>query len=159
MPRQNAKDWTEEEDAWLKENYATCTREEAEEEMGRTWKAVSGHANVMGIFRQKKKADTRKLGRLNAITVKNMAKILGIQEEEIELWAKVYPECFKVSIFNKNRCVNYDLVVKFLKNHQDLWDSTKMPYKDYFDEYRWFAKKHDADFQRMIQARWGKDAK
>lgn len=151
--------WTEEDDIWLTNNYHLCKPMEAEKHFNKTWHNIKEHARKIGLRRYLGSKQRDKFGILNTITTKEAGKVLGIAEEEVILWSVVYPECLSMRKVNGVNRIIFDSLIRFLKTHQDLWDSTKMTDKSYLDEYKWFQKKHDEDFKKMIQRRWGKDAK
>lgn len=82
----------------------------------------------------------------------DVARVTGTSYQSIKMrWRKkgliAYKSGLYVFVTEKN-------LITFLQANPELWDATKCD-KAFFQRFEWFEEKRKADFNRMIEKRWG----
>lgn len=130
-------------------NYLTCSQESTQDiskRFGRSYDSVKQARHVYGNTLIDANYDKLHLAEVQRITGRHHKTIM-------ETWVKKRG-------LNANRIgeryIFFDQkeLLLFLRDNQDLWDATKCE-KWFFNGQKWFKEKHEADFKKMQQKRWG----
>lgn len=132
--------WTDEELEFLEENRGNFSTVRLAEMMGRSYSSVRKKTYLLGIGGYKDNSEM-----LNETTLK---KALGVSMSTINRFKRYG---LKPMRKGKYLMYSYDKLMKFLKEHQDLWDATKVKEESIFATETWFREKKKRDRTEPLQ--------
>ena len=152
----NKRKWTREEEELLQELWGTISIESLSKKLNRS------------IYSLKVKAIRLGLGAMiynntEVLTISDIVDILNVTRDRISTWNK-----YGLKINNKRVTNNYTYyyvkwedLIAFLKNNQDLWDSTNVDLYMLGEEYDWLTKKRirDRSHKPLLYRKWSNNEK
>ena len=139
MDRQRKK-WTESEIEYLKERWGSATPNVIAKELGRTTAAVIVKSKVLNLGSFLENSEY-----LNSHSI---TKMMGIDSHVIQRTWKKYGFKMKKQRIRGNKVfevITLDDLMKWLRNHQELWDSRKIPEYGLGTEPEWLREKREKD--------------
>lgn len=138
-------DWTEEELSYLHNSWGEKTIPQIAKELGRSINAVKVMAFRTGHKCQKQSG--------NMMSARKVAEILGVDVQVIcDSWIPKYRlkgKKLRLGLGKrKTTIIMFDDLIRWLKKHQDLWDSRKVEQYGLGIEYDWLIKKREADEEK-----------
>ena len=133
--------WTEEEVNYLREKIGVVSMSVICEKLGRSVEAVTHKAVREGIGSASRNTEY--------LTASDIARMLNVSLSTV-IYSYIKKKGLKamhisLSGKQKNYYVLYDWFIKWLKNNQDLWDSTKVELYAFGEEPKWLKEKRNSD--------------
>lgn len=134
--------WTDEEIAYLKENYGNYLDVTIAKNLNRSITAVKVKAKRLHLH-------TFKVSNAEYISVYQLAKLLKISNSVIYKWIKKYndfPVVSKKIYYDSCYLVVFDKVLEWLERHQDVFNAKDIEPFLFGKEPDWLKKKRTSDF-------------
>ena len=151
---QERRKWTKEDEQTLSELWGTMKIEQLSKKLNRSIYSLKVKAVRMGL-------GSMMSNNTDILTISDMTDILKITRDKITTWIKLGLKVKEKSItMNKSfYYVEWEELIIFLKEHQDLWDSTSVDLYMLGEEYDWLKEKRKKDIiNKPIEYRkWTKD--
>ena len=137
---QSRRKWTKEEKETLKQNWGYIPVERIAYNLKRTVLAVEEKAARLHLGA---KIDNN----LDYITISTICGILKVPRSRVEMFQKYGLKLTKKKVSAKrfNYVTTLDKLLSFLKEHQDLWDASKVELYDLGLEEEWLKEKRKKD--------------
>ncbi|MBS9803150.1 hypothetical protein J4052_09255 [Bacillus toyonensis] len=141
--------WTKEEIAYLEDSWGTYSIKSIANKLGRTVNAIKLKANRIGL------SDPRL--HFNGLTVLQLADVLQVNYKTIESWYERFAFPIRLKLFAKTqkiKVVYYEDFWKWLKQHKQVVNFSKVEYGILGPEPKWMKEKRDADAYRRKKERY-----
>ena len=141
------KKWTKEEEEMLMDNWGKLSIETIAKRINRTADAVELKGRRLQLGRQ-----------MTAYSSTEVANILGISHRTIYNYMSTGIIEAKKDKTKMKRYVSTEAQIrKFMREHQDLWDTRKININLYSRKPKWYLEKEKADKEKNIKnmQRWG----
>lgn len=137
----NKRAWTSEEERIFSELWGQISIEVIAKKLSRSIYSLKVKAIRMGL-------GSVISNNTDVLTVSDITNVLGVTRDKVISWSKkgLKLKTKKISNNKKFYYVEWNDLINFLKNNQDLWDASKVDYYMLGEEYDWLIKKRKEDF-------------
>lgn len=144
MDLNSGRYFTEKERKYIEKNIGKVALRDMAKRTGHTYDAIRIYISRNGFAHV---SSTN-----NRMTIREFSRLLNIDDQTIR---KTYAKYgLQITKAGKFCTVDIDEAVEWLRTHPERWDASKCE-KWFFNRYAWFEEKRKADFQKMVERRWG----
>ena len=148
------RSWTQKEEMELAELWGNFTIETISKRLNRSIISLKVKAVRMGLGPMIR-------NNTDILTINDIIDILGVSRDKIMTWSKKGLPLKQKRITNNQRFyfVEWDDLITFLENNQDLWDSSNVDLYMLGEEYDWLKEKRkkDASDKPLMYRLWTRE--